>query len=139
MKKIIALLLSLLIFILSLTSCVVTITSPDSNNDYKNEEEEEKKDFYKTGRYTKENEEFVIGFSGPLTGAAKVYGIAVMNAAQMAVDEINATGGIDGVKFKLVATDDKHDPANISTNFSSMLEDGMQVSLGTVTTAPGLE
>ena len=89
--------------------------------------------------YTSENTEYVIGCSGPLTGAAAVYGVAVQNSAQMAVDEINAAGGLNGIKFKLVMLDDKHDPANISTNYSSLLEDGMQVSLGTVTTAPGLE
>ena len=89
--------------------------------------------------YTSENTEDVIGCSGPLTGAAAVYGVAVQNSAQMAVDEINAAGGLNGIKFKLVMLDDKHDPANISTNYSSLLEDGMQVSLGTVTTAPGLE
>ena len=51
----------------------------------------------------KDNTEFVIGLSGPLTGGAAVYGIAVKNSAQMAVDEINAMGGIDGMKFKLVS------------------------------------
>ncbi|MBE6682289.1 MAG: amino acid ABC transporter substrate-binding protein, partial [Ruminococcaceae bacterium] len=89
--------------------------------------------------YTAKNETFKIGVSGPLTGDAAIYGEAVRNAAQMAVDEINENGGLDGVKFELIATDDKHDPANVATNFSSMLEKGMQVSLGTVTTAPGLE
>ena len=89
--------------------------------------------------YTAENESYKIGVSGPLTGAAAVYGVAVQNSAQMAVDEINAAGGLNGVKFELVAMDDMHDPAKIATNFSSLLEGGMQVSLGTVTTAPGLE
>ena len=89
--------------------------------------------------YTSENTEYVIGASGPLTGAAAVYGVAVQNSAQLAVDEINAAGGLNGLKFKLVMLDDKHDPANISTNYSSLLEGGMQVSLGTVTTAPGME
>ena len=89
--------------------------------------------------YTSENTEYVIGVSGPLTGPAAVYGTAVQNSAQMAVDEINAAGGLNGVQFKLVATDDTHDPTKVSTNYSSMLEGGMQVSLGTVTTAPGLE
>ena len=89
--------------------------------------------------YTSENTEYVIGVSGPLTGPAAVYGTAVQNSAQMAVDEINAAGGLNGVNFKLVATDDTHDPTKVSTNYSSMLEGGMQVSLGTVTTAPGLE
>lgn len=89
--------------------------------------------------YAENNTEFVIGVSGPLTGGAAMYGIAVQNAAQMAVDEINEAGGLNGVKFKLVAMDDKHDATLISTNYSALYEGGMQVSLGTVTTAPGLE
>lgn len=91
------------------------------------------------GGYTSGNKEYVIGFSGPLTGAAAVYGVAVNNSAQMAVDEINEAGGLNGVNFKLVATDDTHDATKVAANYASMLEGGMQVSLGTVTTAPGLE
>ncbi len=83
--------------------------------------------------------EFVIGVSGPLTGGAAVYGVAVKNSAQMAVDEINAAGGFDGVKFKLIATDDTHDATKVAANYANLLEAGMHVSLGTVTTAPGLE
>ena len=56
--------------------------------------------------YTSDNTEFVIGCSGPLTGGAAVYGVAVQNSAQMAVDEINAAGGLNGIKFKLVMLDD---------------------------------
>jgi len=89
--------------------------------------------------YTAENTEYVIGVSGPLTGPAAVYGVAVENSAKMAVDEINAAGGLNGIKFKFIATDDTHDATKVSTNYSSMLEQGMQVSLGTVTTTPGLE
>ena len=89
--------------------------------------------------YTAENTEYVIGVSGPLTGPAAVYGVAVKNSAQMAVDEINAAGGLNGVKFKFVATDDTHDATKVAANYASMYEGGMQVSLGTVTTAPGLE
>ena len=85
------------------------------------------------------NTEFVIGMSGPLTGAAAVYGVAVQNSAQMAVDEINAAGGMNGYKFKLVATDDQHDPTKVATNYATLLEKGVHVSLGTVTTKPGLE
>lgn len=89
--------------------------------------------------YTSQNTEYVIGLSGPLTGSAAVYGTAVQNSAQMAVDEINAAGGLNGVMFKLIATDDANDATKVSTNYSSMYEQGMQVSLGTVTTTPGLE
>ena len=89
--------------------------------------------------YTANNTEYVIGVSGPLTGGAAMYGKAVENAAKMAVEEINAAGGLNGVMFKLIAVDDKHDATQISTNYSSLLESGMQLSLGTVTTAPGEE
>ena len=89
--------------------------------------------------YTSKNTEYVIGVSGPLTGGAGMYGTAVANSAQLAVDEINAAGGLNGTKFKLIALDDVNDATKVSTNYSSMYEGGRQVSLGTVTTQPGLE
>ena len=89
--------------------------------------------------YAENNTEFVIGLSGPLTGGAAMYGQAVANSAQLAVDEINAAGGLNGVKFKLIASDDMHDATKVAPTYATMLESGMQVSLGTVTTGPGLE
>lgn len=91
------------------------------------------------GGTTAKNTEFVIGMSGPLTGGAAVYGVAVQNSAQIAVDEINAAGGLNGYKFKLIATDDQHDPTKVATNYATLLEKGVHVSLGTVTTKPGIE
>ena len=88
---------------------------------------------------TANNTEYVIGLSGPLTGGAAVYGLAVQNAAQMAVDELNAAGGLNGYKFKLIVTDDQHDATKVATNYANLMNQGMQVSLGTVTTAPGEE
>ena len=44
-------------------------------------------------------EVFKIGGIGPVTGAAAVYGLAVKNGAQIAVDEINADGGINGYQI----------------------------------------
>ena len=82
---------------------------------------------------------FKIGMSGPLTGGASVYGIAVKNSAEMAIEEINAAGGLDGVKFELIATDDQHDPSKVQTNFDTMMDKGVHVTLGTVTTKPGME
>ena len=80
-----------------------------------------------------------IGLTGPLTGGASIYGIAVKNAAQIAVDEINEAGGLNGIKFKLDMRDDQHNAENVANLYTGLLEDGMQVSLGTVTTKPGLE
>ena len=89
--------------------------------------------------YTANNTEYVIGVSGPLTGAAAIYGTAVQNSAQLAVDEINANGGLNGIKFKLVMLDDQHKADKVAGNYSALLEGGMQLSLGTVTTDPGEE
>ena len=89
--------------------------------------------------YTANNTKFVLGASGPLTGGAAIYGIAVQNSAQMAVDEINAAGGINGVEIEFRMLDDMHDATKVKTNFSSLYEGGMQVSLGCVTSAPGQE
>ena len=89
--------------------------------------------------YAENNTKIKIGASGPLTGGAAMYGIAVQNSAQLAIDEINANGGFNGIMFEFVMLDDKHDANNISTNYASLFEGGMQVSLGTVTTKPGLE
>ena len=89
--------------------------------------------------YTSNNEKYVIGFTGPLSGPAAMYGEAVKNSAQMAVDEINAAGGLNGIEFELVAMDDTHDATKVAGLYSTLLEGGMQVSLGTVTSAPALE
>lgn len=88
---------------------------------------------------SKKEDAIIIGLSGPITGEAAVYGNAVKNSAEMAVDEINKAGGLDGVPFKLIAMDDKHDPANVAANYASMVDKGVQVALGCVTTNPGLE
>ena len=86
-----------------------------------------------------ENTVIKIGLTGPLTGGAAIYGVAVKNAAQLAIDEINAAGGLDGIKFELMMHDDKHDATQVPTLYADLFEKGMQISLGTVTTKPGLE
>ena len=75
-----------------------------------------------------------IGGSGPLTGPAVVYGNAVEIAAEMAVEEINAKGG---VQFSLQFEDDKHDAEEAATAYGTLKDGGMQISLATVTSAPG--
>ncbi len=87
----------------------------------------------------KNDDVIVIGLTGPLTGGASIYGIAVRNAAQIAVDEINEAGGLNGINFKLDMRNDEHNADNVANLYAGLIEDGMQVSLGTVTTKPGLE
>ena len=80
-----------------------------------------------------------IGLTGPLTGPAAVYGKAVYNGAKLAIHEINEAGGLDGVMFSFEMFDDTHDPTKVATGYASLVDKGMQLSLGTVTTGPGLE
>lgn len=78
--------------------------------------------------------EIVIGISGPLTGGAAQYGNAVVNAAKLAIDEINAAGGINGTNLKLVIADDEADSGDKAVSaYNSLKDQGMQIFLGTVT------
>ncbi|MBQ6898533.1 MAG: ABC transporter substrate-binding protein [Clostridia bacterium] len=90
-------------------------------------------DLTKEGDYTADNTEYVIGATGPLTGDAASYGISVQQGAQLAIDEINAAGGLNGVNFKLDIKDDKATAADASTGYDALFEAGMQASLGSVT------
>lgn len=54
---------------------------------------------------------FKIGGTGPLTGGAAIYGNAAKNGAQIAVEEINALGGI---QFELKYEDDEHGSPSLS-------------------------
>ena len=47
-----------------------------------------------------------VGLAISLTGAANIYGPAQRNGAQLAVDQINAAGGVGGAKLALVVEDD---------------------------------
>ncbi len=76
-----------------------------------------------------------IGVIGPMTGGAAVYGNAVANGAKIAAAEINAKGGMQVV---LDIQDDEHDPEKGVNAYGVVLDNGAQMILGTVTTAPCL-
>ena len=81
-------------------------------------------------------EVFKIGGIGPVTGAAAVYGLAVKNGAQIAVDEINADGGINGYQIDFQFQDDEHDAEKSVNAYNTLKDWGMQMLMGTVTSAP---
>ena len=76
---------------------------------------------------------FKIGCTGPLTGANAIYGNAVKNGAQIAVDEINAEGGI---QFEWNCQDDEGDPEKAANCYNKLKDWGMQLSLVSVTSKP---
>ena len=79
---------------------------------------------------------FKIGGTGPLTGDAAAYGQAVRNAAQLAVDEINANGGVNGYMLELNYQDDEHDPEKAINAYNTIKDWGVQIVLGSVTSKP---
>lgn len=78
---------------------------------------------------------FVIGGTGPLTGAAAIYGNAAKQGAEIAVEEINALGGI---QLKLMYEDDAHDAEKAVNAYNTLKDNGMQIFLGSVTSTPGV-
>lgn len=76
---------------------------------------------------------FKLGGTAPLTGGVAIYGNAAKNGAQIAVDEINAAGGI---RFELNYEDDTHDAEKAVNAYNALKDWGMQISLGSVTSKP---
>lgn len=66
--------------------------------------------------------EIVIGTHQDLSGPIKVWGVPVSNGMKMAVDEINAAGGINGRKFKLIVEDSGYDPKRAVLASQKMIE-----------------
>lgn len=76
---------------------------------------------------------FKIGGIGPITGDNAEYGMAVQNAAQLAVDEINAQGGINGYQIEFKFEDDETDAEKAVNAYNTLKDWGMQMLAGTVT------
>lgn len=74
-----------------------------------------------------------IGGMGPLTGGAAVYGTAVRNGAELAINEINAAGGIGGVQIEFNFQDDELDNEKALNAYNALKDWGMNLLVGAVT------
>lgn len=74
-----------------------------------------------------------IGVTGPLTGDYAQYGLAVKYGAELAAAEINAAGGINGMKIEILVEDDVAAPEGAQNGYNALIDDGMKLSLGSVT------
>ena len=79
---------------------------------------------------------FMIGGIGPTTGDNAIYGTAVKNGIQLAVDEINADGGINGYQIEYKFEDDQSDSEKSVNAYNTLKDWGMQMLVGTVTSTP---
>ena len=84
----------------------------------------------------KDADKYYSGGIGPTTGATAIYGTAVKNGAQIAVDEINAAGGINGKQIEYRFEDDQNDAEKAVNAYNTLKDWGMQMLVGTTTTAP---
>lgn len=74
-----------------------------------------------------------IGGIGPLTGGNAIYGQAAMNGAQIAIDEINAAGGINGYRIEFNPQDDETDNDKSINAYNTLKDWNMQILMGCVT------
>lgn len=82
------------------------------------------------------SDKFLIGGIGPTTGGAAAYGQAVMNAIELAVNEINANGGVNGYQLELNFQDDEHDAEKSVNAYNTLKDWGAQILIGSVTSTP---
>ena len=116
MKKLLVVLLSLL--------CVLTLAGCSGNGGNNG-----------GGNDAPEKTVIKIGASGPLTGPAAQYGLAVKTGAEIAVEEINALGGL---QFELSVLDDEADGEKATNCYAQLVDWGMDVSMLCVTTGSSL-
>ena len=81
---------------------------------------------------------FKIGGIGPITGNNAIYGEAVQNGTQLAIDEINAAGGINGAQVEFNFQDDEGDTEKAVNAYNTLKDWGMQLLVGAVTSAPSI-
>ena len=78
------------------------------------------------------DEPFRVGVMESLTGPGETYGNVALQAKQLAVDEINAAGGINGRMLELIAEDSKCSAQDAITAYNKLTDvDGVKIILGT--------
>lgn len=77
-----------------------------------------------------------IGMTGPFTGSNAVYGQAVKWGMEVAVEEINAAAGENGLKIEFRTQDDVSDGETAQNAYNKLKDWDMQIFAGAVTTGP---
>ncbi len=84
------------------------------------------------------SETIKLGNSAPLTGPQSIYGITTNNGIKLAIEEVNANGGILGKKVDWVEYDDKGEITDAVTNYNKLMEDKVDAIFGGVPSKPAL-
>jgi branched-chain amino acid transport system substrate-binding protein len=80
-----------------------------------------------------------IGLEAPLTGDQSILGQGMLNGAELAADQINADGGIDGLDVEIVPIDDAADPDTGVEAANAAIEDGLNAVVGPYNSGVGVE
>lgn len=82
----------------------------------------------------KEAEVIKVGGIFPLSGGVAVYGIGCQDGVEMAIEEINAAGGINGKQVVLISEDDEGNPEKTVNAYKKLTtKDGVKVIIGSLT------
>ncbi|MDT4897786.1 MAG: branched-chain amino acid transport system substrate-binding protein [Acidobacteriota bacterium] len=74
-----------------------------------------------------------VGVYGDLTGQTSSFGQSTRNGSQMAADEINAAGGINGRQVQLILEDDQGEPGKAATVVAKLInQDQVRALIGEV-------
>lgn len=86
----------------------------------------------------KDSDVIKLGCITPKTGSVAIYGITTEQGISLAVDEINANGGINGKKIELVKEDDKGDATEAVNIYSKLVEQNVNAIVGPATSKSAL-
>lgn len=90
--------------------------------------------FCAVGCSKKDSESIKIGGVFPLTGGVSVYGVECKNGIDLAIDEINAAGGVNGRQIVLISEDDEGNPDKSVNAFQKLTtKDGVKLIIGSLT------
>lgn len=82
----------------------------------------------------KNTNEIVIGGIFPLSGAVAVYGVECKNGIDLAIEEINAAGGVNGKNLVLISEDDEGNPDKTVNAYQKLTsKDGAKLIIGSLT------
>ena len=87
------------------------------------------------GDSTGSGDTILLGTISPNTGNLAAYGTAIMNGVNLAVEEINAAGGVLGSQIEVINADDQGDPTECMNAFNSLVSQGVGLIVGSVTSS----